>query len=553
MVEHSAFLADILAHPDEDAPRLIYADWLSEQDDPECRARAEFIRVQFHLRELPAHDPAWLEWHKREHSLERLARKRWMPAFPHNSDRVATQPRFKRGFVERIEITHLEMERHGAAIFQAAPVRDLVLHDDNTREGAGEVFRLRGLRQVRSLDIAQLRFRNNDGFRNLVECPFLSGLQALRLGGEQLLRLRQAGATFLAGLRHLSLITPFTPWANPGGGEGPSMDFLPRSLERLRLEIALFNKGLDRLGGELSELPRLGSLRLLSYSLKPHAAWELPLDACIKALRCLELMQVRLDERATTRLAESALLDNVEALTMAGGNLDDQGVWTLLASNRLGRLVALDLAGNLIGADGAQALAHLAPPRLRFCDLRENHLSDSGVRALAEGTGLSQLTGLCLAGNDLTAEGIAELAESLPAELALLDLGSNRLGARGVRALVHSPAAAGLVRLALHYAQLGDGGVAALAGCSALANLTFLDLDDNGIGDEGLRALAESPHLGKLTALCLAGNAITHAGLAAFAESPLFARLELLDVAGNPVQEQELRSLQSRFAGVLCS
>jgi uncharacterized protein (TIGR02996 family) len=31
---HQAFLADIAAHPEDDAPRLIYADWLEEHGDP---------------------------------------------------------------------------------------------------------------------------------------------------------------------------------------------------------------------------------------------------------------------------------------------------------------------------------------------------------------------------------------------------------------------------------------------------------------------------------------------------------------------------------------
>src|SRR5262249_28074934 len=37
------FLADILERPDDDVPRLVYADWLEEHGQPE---RAEFIRVQ---------------------------------------------------------------------------------------------------------------------------------------------------------------------------------------------------------------------------------------------------------------------------------------------------------------------------------------------------------------------------------------------------------------------------------------------------------------------------------------------------------------------------
>jgi uncharacterized protein (TIGR02996 family) len=38
-------LAAICAHPDEDTPRLVYADWLDEYGDAVDRARAEFIRV----------------------------------------------------------------------------------------------------------------------------------------------------------------------------------------------------------------------------------------------------------------------------------------------------------------------------------------------------------------------------------------------------------------------------------------------------------------------------------------------------------------------------
>lgn len=47
MTTGDRLLADILAHPDDDTPRLIYADWLDEHgDDPE---RAELIRLQCEL------------------------------------------------------------------------------------------------------------------------------------------------------------------------------------------------------------------------------------------------------------------------------------------------------------------------------------------------------------------------------------------------------------------------------------------------------------------------------------------------------------------------
>ena len=41
-----AFIHSIREAPDDDAPRLVYADWLEDNGDPQ---RAEFIRVQCEL------------------------------------------------------------------------------------------------------------------------------------------------------------------------------------------------------------------------------------------------------------------------------------------------------------------------------------------------------------------------------------------------------------------------------------------------------------------------------------------------------------------------
>ena len=46
MTDRDALLAAITANPDEDTPRLIYADWLQENGEPD---RAEFIRLQCRL------------------------------------------------------------------------------------------------------------------------------------------------------------------------------------------------------------------------------------------------------------------------------------------------------------------------------------------------------------------------------------------------------------------------------------------------------------------------------------------------------------------------
>ena len=53
MSDAPALLAAIRAAPDDDAPRLVYADWLDEHGQPE---RAEFIRLQCEL--ARANDPS---------------------------------------------------------------------------------------------------------------------------------------------------------------------------------------------------------------------------------------------------------------------------------------------------------------------------------------------------------------------------------------------------------------------------------------------------------------------------------------------------------------
>src|SRR5262245_53903015 len=80
MSDEAALLAAIGAQPDEDTPRLAYADWLDEHADalPDpalARVRAEFIRVQTERLRcpywLPDHTARYGELIRREHALER--------------------------------------------------------------------------------------------------------------------------------------------------------------------------------------------------------------------------------------------------------------------------------------------------------------------------------------------------------------------------------------------------------------------------------------------------------------------------------------------------
>src|SRR6188474_3458028 len=54
------FLDAILARPADDAPRLVYADFLADTGSPADAARAELVRVQLALARLPDDHPRGL-------------------------------------------------------------------------------------------------------------------------------------------------------------------------------------------------------------------------------------------------------------------------------------------------------------------------------------------------------------------------------------------------------------------------------------------------------------------------------------------------------------
>jgi uncharacterized protein (TIGR02996 family) len=61
-----SFLHDIQAHPEDDACRLIYADWLEEQGDETSLTKAGFLRLEAALATYAPEDPS------RQELLDRL-------------------------------------------------------------------------------------------------------------------------------------------------------------------------------------------------------------------------------------------------------------------------------------------------------------------------------------------------------------------------------------------------------------------------------------------------------------------------------------------------
>src|SRR5262245_47849809 len=95
MTTEQAFLDAIRADPDDDTPRLVFADWLDEHGDADARARAELMRVQCEL-------ARWVPDLRRRTQLQRREREliaqhgpRWL--FPQGGP--GTRARLERGLV----------------------------------------------------------------------------------------------------------------------------------------------------------------------------------------------------------------------------------------------------------------------------------------------------------------------------------------------------------------------------------------------------------------------------------------------------------------------
>jgi uncharacterized protein (TIGR02996 family) len=203
MSDEDALLAAIIAHPDEDTPRLMYADWLDDHGQPD---RAEFIRIQC----APDADEAAEE---RAAELEERNRAKWLVGFPQFS---RVQWEFRRGFPEVLTVAGtIFLDRY--ASFTAVPwVRRLCLSEMNNtlvrdflsrpwrrgwvelelqedpRVGRGYGYHSRfafaavayaaQMQQLRTLQFSLFTL-SVEAVRELTESPYLGSLRELRLDG----------------------------------------------------------------------------------------------------------------------------------------------------------------------------------------------------------------------------------------------------------------------------------------------------------------------------------------------------------------------------------
>ena len=167
----------VLNHPDEDTPRLMYADWLDENGDP---ARAEFIRLQCRLTErqsaapVPHIDPD----QQRATVLGDQMKARWLAELPpiHGVHWVG----FRRGFPAVHVTSPTTLVRAAKRVWAAAPVEAVTI-DGLQAKGAALFAASPCVRRIRHISLERYYIRR-DGeapLRALFHAAGLSGLRSL--------------------------------------------------------------------------------------------------------------------------------------------------------------------------------------------------------------------------------------------------------------------------------------------------------------------------------------------------------------------------------------
>jgi uncharacterized protein (TIGR02996 family) len=226
------FIDAILAEPGDDAPRLIYADWLEERGNP----RAEFIRLQVELATLarpPESNRYSMYGHPlpspREPSDGARFKKMWARQMAlltrHCAEWVeplignATGVIFERGCVEGFSAQAPTFVKHAELWYQSMPIRQLCVAAPMKDEewlsllGSPHLLNLRTLELGWGVHPTQLAA--------LADCPYLASLEELllrsvgRLDDELLQKLRQSPNLKYARVSHATDFFPPDPYLQP--------------------------------------------------------------------------------------------------------------------------------------------------------------------------------------------------------------------------------------------------------------------------------------------------------------------------------------------------
>jgi len=397
--DRDALLHAICEYPDDDTPRLIFADFLEENDEG---ARAAFIRAQVEFaRTLPWESQAVrCRWH----TPQLVSGRAFRDSLPRVYGLHIEWPEepFRRGFGWSLNVRTLsEWPERAVPLFDLEPIGKVTLWsgtlDDWRAFAASRTTRhlrevvlvnspiepLRALRDVPDASgITDLHFRRADGagmsfvIEELFQSPlgravrglhFHSGYESLRdlidaiNTGGPLGRLSFSVMGMTAEYVGQLLTGPVAKALQelhfrdePLGSDG--LETLAQWLPPTVCDLTLSGVGVQAEGLEaLSQCDRLTNLRRLNLSrnrLTPRAARVLSLSQALSGLRSLDLSQCRLEDKALRHITRAKFWPNLVELDLRNNEITTVGAKKLLDAP-----VPPDLSALVIDTDAVSPAA----------------------------------------------------------------------------------------------------------------------------------------------------------------------------------------------------
>jgi uncharacterized protein (TIGR02996 family) len=397
-VTDPALLRAIIDHPDEDTPRLMFADWLDEHADALPRpntahSRAQFIRDDIALSQLDAFDPLRLRWELID--KPRRESEPWasaaLPPVPERAE-FDRGPLFRRGFAWSVA---LDGRYHALP----EPPADSV-----------------------PLERVRYCFCGPRYIDQLRTAPWRSRLSELEFERRQTYRMYPRRLLELDGLDRLSRLS-FGADAIEAA-EARALIAAPMFGQLSALAIVRTSIGAAVLESLASTPHRLRALRLSNCRVTPAALETLLRSPAANQLEALAVGGDRIGAPEKFRVfGRAPAPPALHTLDMSDDSPKETGLEALLASPLVPGLRKLALAYCNLNTDRTRLLASGAFTNLRVLDLARNLIGNEGAVALARAPHLAGLLVLNLSYARVGDEGIVALLESpLVDRLVLLDL-----------------------------------------------------------------------------------------------------------------------------------
>lgn len=396
---HEALYRAICAQPNEDTPRLMFADLVEEDGDT---LRAQFIRTQVALARVPAYDPAWVNArHFEPDAVTGWAQTDTLPkALPKGASWQRFE--FRRGFPWKVGVLSLgAFLEGGATVFDMVPIQALDI-DARDRPDLGTLADWPHLARVHKLEFSVGLFGADDVTR-LAESPHAANLTEL---GFEFDGVAPDGLTALAAsplfarLKGLELRSNNIPPALLVDSLAAAAE--PGALSRLSLP---YNRIEHEDAENLFRLPAVSDIQHLDVSdnnsLGADGVAALAESGLVRGLRTLNLSKTNPGVPGVKALTEARGLAGMRMLDLSDNRLGPVAVKVLAGSGGFRGLRVLNLTNNPLGDAGATALAESrALSGLLELDLRDTGVGYAGAIALAESSHLNGLLRLDLSNRD---------------------------------------------------------------------------------------------------------------------------------------------------------